>query len=89
MVKKLKKIEDLKGFSRYYCTKCKHSHVRKYKYKIDENGVQIKTKDTPFFNHRETAWELTDSEIWHAKLSRSLENYTIKGHKKATGSKKQ
>jgi len=83
------KINDLKGFNRYFCSECKHFHIRKYKYKIDENGARIKTKDTPFFNHKEFAWKLTDSEIWQMKMSKSLSTYSIKSHKKTVGSRKQ
>lgn len=83
------KINDLKGFNNYYCSECEHTHIRKYKYKIDENGMRIKTKDTPFFNHKEYAWEITASELWQTKMSKSFETYSIKKHKKATGSSKQ
>ena len=85
----MKKINDLLGVNKYYCSECKHNHIRKYKYIINENDVGVRTKDTPFFNHKEYAWELTSSEIWNIKMSKSLENYSIKTHKKTTGSRKQ
>lgn len=85
----MEKINDLKGFNKYFCSECEHFHIRKYKYKIDKNGARIKTKDTPFFNHKEFAYKLTDSELWLMKMSKSLSIYSIKSHKKTVGSRKQ
>ena len=83
------KIINLKEIKSYYCIECEHFHIRKYKYIFNEFNQRIKTKNTPFFNHKEFAFKLTATEIWHKKMSKSLENYSIKSHKKTLGSKKQ
>ena len=63
--------------------------TQRYKYIFNEFNQRIKTKNTPFFNHKEFAFKLTATEIWHRKMSKSLENYSVKSHKKTLGSKKQ
>jgi len=83
------KLTDLIGINRYYCSECEHFHIRKYKYVINKFGQRIKTKDTPFFNHKEYAFKLTSTEIFNAKFNKSMEKYSIKGHKKTVGSMKQ
>ena len=83
------KITDLEGIKKYYCTECKRFHIRKYRYKIDKYGKRIKTKDTPFFNHKEFAMKLTSSELFNRQFSKSCESYSIKGHKKTKGSNKR
>ena len=49
----------------------------------------LKQKNTPFFNHKEYAYKLTATEIFNMKFNKSVEKYSIKGHKKALGSMKQ
>lgn len=83
------KITDFEGVKKYYCTECEHFHIRKYKYKINKLGKRIKTKDTPFFNHKEFAMKLTSTELWNRQMKRSCDLYTIKNHKKSYGSGKQ
>jgi len=83
------KLTDLIGINRYYCSECEHFHIRKYKYVINEFERRIKTKNTPFFNHKEYAYKLTATEIFNMKFNKSVEKYSIKGHKKALGSMKQ
>lgn len=88
-MKKLDKITDLEGIKKYFCTECKHFHIRKYKYIVNEFGKRIKTKDTPFFNHKEFAMKLTQSELWKRQMNRSCETYSIKKHKETKGSNKR
>ena len=83
------KIINLEGIKKYFCSKCNRFHIRKFKYKIDVNKNRIKTKDTPFFNHKEFAFKLTTSELWNKQFKRSCEIYTIKRHKKSNGSNKR
>lgn len=83
------KIDNLKGINRYFCSKCNHFHIRKYKYKIDLDGNKIKTKDTPFFRCENYAVKLTDSKLFKIGISKSFEKYSVKEHKKAYGSRKQ
>ena len=83
------KITDLTDVKKYFCTECKHFHIRKYKYIVDKKGKRIKTKDTPFFNHKEFAMKLTTSELWNRQFGRSCELYSIKGHKETKGSSKR
>jgi len=83
------KITDLTGINRYYCSECEHNHIRKYKYIINKFGKRIKTKNTPFFNHKEYAIKLTSTELFNMKFNKSTEKYTIKGHKETIGSMKQ
>ena len=83
------KLTDLKEVKRYWCVECEHFHIRKYKYMIDKNGKRIKTKDTPFFNHKEFAFRLTATEIFNMKFNKSTESYSLKSHKKTLGSMKQ
>jgi len=83
------KITDLTGINRYYCSECEHNHIRKYKYIINKFGKRIKTKNTPFFNHKEYAFKLTSTELFNMKFRKSTEKYSIKGHKKTIGSMKQ
>ena len=83
------KITDLIGINRYWCSECEHFHIRKYKYIINEFGKRIKTKNTPFFNHKEFAIKLTSTEIFNMKFRKSTESYSIKSHKKTLGSMKQ
>ena len=83
------KINDIDGINKYFCSECEHFHIRKYKYKFDKFGKTIKTKDTPFFNHKEFAYKLTSSELFNKQFGKSMENYTIKSHKKTKGSNKR
>ena len=83
------KLTDLIGINKYYCSECEHFHIRKYKYIINEFGVRIKTKNTPFFNHKEYAFKLTSTEVFNMKFNKSTEKYTIKAHQKTKGSMKQ
>lgn len=83
------KINDIEGIKKYYCSECNHFHIRKYRYKIDKFGKRIKTKDTPFFNHKEFAMKLTQSELFSRQFSKTWNNYSIKEHKKTNKSKKQ
>jgi len=83
------KLTDLKGINKYYCSECEHNHIRKYKYIINKFNKRVKTKDTPFFNHREYAFKLTSTEIFNMKFRKSTEKYSIKSHKKTLGSMKQ
>lgn len=83
------KLTDLTGINKYWCNECKYFHIRKYKYIINKNGKRIKTKNTPFFNHKEFAYKLTSTEIFNMKFNKSVEKYSIKGHKKTLGSMKQ
>ena len=86
---KMDKITDLEGIKKYLCSECNRFHIRKYRYKIDKNGKRIKTKDTPFFNHKEFAMKLTTSELFKRQFQRSCEHYTIKKHKETKGSNKR
>ena len=88
-MKKLDKLNSIEGISKYFCSECNHFHIRKYRYKINKLGHRIKTKDTPFFNHKEFAYKLTSSELWKRQFGRSCELYSIKEHKKAIGSNKR
>ena len=83
------KLTDFIEIKKYYCSQCGHFHVRKYKYIINEFGIRIKTKNVPFFNHREFAFKLTATEIFNMKFNKSMEKYSLKGHKKTFGSMKQ
>ncbi|GAH70075.1 unnamed protein product [marine sediment metagenome] len=83
------KLTNLKEVKRYWCSECEHFHIRKYKYIINEFGKRIKTKNTPFFNHKEFAFKLTSTEIFNMKFQKSTEKYSIKAHKKTSGSMKQ
>lgn len=83
------KLNNLEGIRKYYCSKCEYFHIKKYKYKFDKFGKRVKTKDTPFFNHKEFAYKLTPSEIFKKQFGKSVENYSIKEHKKMKGSRKQ
>ena len=83
------KIIDFTEIKKYWCSQCEHFHIKKYKYIINKFGVRIKTKNTPFFNHREFAYKLTSTEIFNMKFRKSTESYSIKGHKKTVGSMKQ
>lgn len=83
------KLTNLREVKRYYCSECNHFHIRKYKYKINDYGIRIKTKDTPFFNHKEFAHKLTDTELFKKGFKRSFMKYSIKSHKQIIGSKKQ
>jgi len=83
------KLTDLKEVKRYWCSECEHFHIRKHKFIINEFGIRIKTKDTPFFNHKEYAFKLTTTEIFNMKFRKSTESYSIKKHKETTGSRKQ
>ncbi len=83
------KITDLEGIKKYFCTECEHFHIRKYKYIVNEFGKRIKTKDTPFFNHKEFAYKLTTSELFKRQFQHSCEHYTIKKHKETKGSNKR
>lgn len=85
----MNKLNSLEGIKKYFCSECKHFHIRKYRYKIDKFGKRIKTKDTPFFNHKEFANKLSRSELFNRQFSRSCETYQIKKHKKSKGSNKQ
>jgi len=83
------KITDLEGIKKYYCSECERFHIRKFRYKFNENNERIKTKDTPFFNHKKFAYKLTSSELWNRQMKRSCELYSIKEHKKTIGSNKR
>ena len=83
------KIKDIEGINKYLCSECNRFHIRKFKYKFNENNERIKTKDTPFFNHKDFAYKLTSSELFNMKFNKSLKNYSIKKHKKTIGSIKQ
>jgi len=83
------KLISLNGIKKYYCTLCNHFHIRKYRYKINKFDVRIKTKDTPFFNHKDNAFKLSQYELFKKQLGKSVENYSIKEHKKMKGSRKQ
>lgn len=85
----MNKLNNIEGINKYFCSECNHFHIRKYRYKIDKNGNRIKTKDTPFFRHKEFAHKLTQSELFNKQFSRSCELYSIKEHKKSSGSKKR
>lgn len=85
----MNKLESIDGISKYYCSECHRFHIRKYKYKIDKFGKRVKTKDTPFFNHKRYAYQLTQSELFNKQFKRSCELYSIKNHKKTNGSKKR
>jgi len=71
------KITDFKGISKYYCYECEYFHRKKYKYIIDKDGKRIKTKDTPFFNHKEFAYKLTSSELWKKQFKKSWNRYDL------------
>ena len=88
-MKKLDKITDLEGIKKYFCSECEKFHIRKYRYIIDKFGKRIKTKNTPFFNHKEFAYKLTISELWNRQMKRSCDLYSIKEHKKSKGSNKR
>ena len=83
------KITDFIEVKKYWCSQCEHFHIRKYKYIINKFGQRIKTKDTPFFNHKEYAFKLTSTELFNMKFSKSMEKYSLKAHKKTVGSMKQ
>lgn len=83
------KITDFKGITQYYCSECKHNHIRKYKYVINNDNVRIKTENTPFFRHKEFAFKLTHSEKFREQFNKSCERYSIESHKKSSGSSKQ
>lgn len=83
------KLVNIKDIKRYYCSQCKHFHIRKYKYKVNTFGVKTKTKDTPFFNHKEFACKLTNTEKFKKGIKGSFSKYSIKSHKKSIGSKIQ
>jgi len=83
------KLNSLEGIKKYYCIECEHFHIRKYLYKFNKLGKRIKTKDTPFFNCKEFAYKLTSTEIYNKQFGKSMENYSIKDHKKMKGSRKQ
>jgi len=83
------KITDLERIKKYYCSECERFHIRKYKYVIDKFGKRIKTKDTPFFNHKEFAYKLIPSELFNLQFNRSYKRYNIKEHKKTKGSNKR
>ena len=85
----MNKLTDLKGINKFWCSECEHFHIRKYKYLINEYGKRIKTKNTPFFNHKEYAFKLTSTESFNMKFNKSMKKYSIKGHKKMKGSMKQ
>lgn len=85
----MNKLNNLEGISKYYCIQCEHFHIRKYRYKINKFDVRIKTKDTPFFNHKNFAYKLTPSEIFKKQFGKSVNNYSIRSHKKMKGSRKQ
>jgi len=57
------KLNSIEGIKKYFCSKCNKFHIRKYRYKFDKNNNRIKTKDTPFFNHKNFAHKLTSSEL--------------------------
>jgi len=82
------KINDIEGIKKYYCSECEKFHIKKYRYKFNENNKRIKTKDTPFFNHKNFAMKLTQSELFNRQFKRSCELYSIKNHKKTKGSNK-
>jgi len=83
------KIDNLEGINKYYCSECKKFHIRKFRYKFNKDGLRIKTRDTPFFNHKKFAMKLTPSELWNRQMKRSCELYSIKAHKKSSGSTKR
>ena len=83
------KLNSIEGINKYFCSECHRFHIRKYRYKIDKNGNRIKTKDTPFFNHKEFAYKLTQSELFNRQFRRSCKLYSIKSHKKMKGSTKR
>ena len=83
------KLTSLKGINKYFCIECEHSHIRKYKYIINKNGKRIKSKDTPFFNCKEHAYQLTATEKFNIQFNKSVENYSFKKHQKSIGSMKQ
>lgn len=85
----MKKIIDFRGIIKYFCINCKHFHIRKYGYKLNDSNERIKTKDTPFFNHQEFGYKLSSSERFNLQMNRSLNNYSIKAHKLTRGSRKQ
>jgi len=80
----MNKITDLKGISKYYCSECKHFHIRKYKYIINNENIRIKTENTPFFKHKEFAHKLSSTELWKLQFKRSWNSYDIKKHKKSS-----
>ncbi len=83
------KLTSLIDIKCYYCSECKHYHIRKYKYIINSYGIRIKSKDTPFFNHKDFAYKLTQTELFTLSFNKSLEKYSIKKHKRTIGSRKQ
>ena len=83
------KLTSLKGISRYWCVECNHFHIKKYRYIIDKFGNRIKTENTPYFNHFHYAFQLTPTESFNMKFSKSSKSYSIKAHKQTTGSMKQ
>lgn len=85
----MKKLDDLKGIQKYFCSKCQHFHLRRYKNKIGMNGKIIKTKETPFFNHKEFAYQLSSTEQFRNSFKKNWNNYSIKQHQKYRGSMKQ
>lgn len=85
----MKKLTSFKGINKYFCINCNHFHIRKYKYKLNKHNERIKTKDTPFFNHQEFGYKLSSTEMFNLQMNRSLDNYSIKAHKKTRGSRKQ
>jgi len=83
------KIIDFTEIKIYWCSQCEHFHIRKYKYIINEFGIRIKTKNTPFFNHRQFAYKLTSTELFNLKFNKSFNKYSFNAHKKTKGSMKQ
>jgi hypothetical protein len=83
------KINSIDGINKYYCSECLKYHIRKYRYKINKLGNSIKTKDTPFFNHKHFANKLTPSELFNRQFKANWNNYSIKSHKKTYNSIKQ
>ena len=85
----MNKLNSLEGINKYYCCQCEHFHIRKYKYKINKFDMRVKTKDTPFFRCKEFAYKLSQYDLFKKQLGKSVENYSIKSHKKMKGSRKQ
>jgi len=83
------KLNNLTGINKYWCVECNHFHIRKYKFIINEYGKRIKTKNTPFFNHSNYAFKLTNTELFNMKFNKSMKSYSIKKHTETKGSRKQ
>lgn len=89
---------DFKGIKEYYCSECEGFHNKRTLNQVKEMrnafslkhpNKEIKIPLSKFEKHKESAYKLTDSELWKIQFNKSCKNYKIKTHKKSTGSNKQ